>query len=235
MPGFGSTEERGEAFWDVYNNPNTSNIMDFWDNQYGSAISTELGGVGFNPAISMFTHGSFWGPGDDQWAVDPGEMYRAEEAGEISTGLHQDKYRSLIPQQERRYGVGGFASSGIQPKRNLFDEYTSGMGEIAQETEASITDVYEIYGRSAENTISSLLSSGGFSSEFAGGEGEWGEVYDELESAYGNWDSWPGGGSFADQLQNCVENELNNMDSAGNLSGPNDMFIAVETCRQAAS
>ena len=231
MPEFTNPAQRGESFWQTYENPDTTSIMNFWDDQFNTYISDEMHDMGFNPYMSMFTHGTWWGPGEDQWAVDPGEMWRAEESGNISRGLQEDKYRKLIPAQERRYGVGGFASSGIRPRVNLIDQYVQDLDSVRQETEAAQYDVLSSYGLQAEETLGSIMSAGGFSTMF-GTSGEedvgLGEMYDQLGDEWSGWQSaWTGGGNFAEQLENCVEQQLDQM----TLTGPNDVFIAVQACK----
>ena len=209
--------------------------MSFLENQFETSVGNSST-WGMSPWLSMLTHGEYWGPPDTQWNVDPSQIYQAKESGEIGGLLLRDDLRKERFSDIDRIGATGFAVSGIGKGPSLIDQYYTDMGEVYQETDAAITDVYEIYGSASESTLADISSVGGFSTEFGGGSGDITDIYTELEEDYSNWENWPGTtsvsdpGGFSEQLENCVEAQLGSME----LSSPNDIFTAVEACKQEA-
>ena len=220
-----NTYELGEEFWQLQQDLQSgtaggSDILDYWDDLLN--LSTAQTNFGMTSLTNLFANPGSWGPAGDQWAVSPGEMYRAEESGDISAGLLGSKFRTqTIPELSHKMGSTGFASSGIRPQKSIYQQYEEGIGEIGQETSAAIGDVYEAYGSQVSSTLSDISDSGGFSEEFAGGE--IGDIYGEWEDIY----SWADSDDFVEGLTECVDDQLSSM----TFTSPNDIFIALETCR----
>jgi hypothetical protein len=224
-----NTYELGESFWQLQQDlqggiAGGSDILDYWDDLLD--LSNQQTGWGMTPLTNLFANPGFWGPEGDQWAVSPGEMYRAKESGDISAGLLGSKFRTqTAPELSRKMGSTGFASSGIRPQKSIYQQFEEGIGEIGQETSAAIGDVYETYGEQVSGTLGDIQGAGGFSSEFAGGE--IGNIYGEWEDIY----SWEDSDDFVAGLTECVDDQLSSM----TFSSPNDIFIALDTCRDIGS
>ena len=177
-------------------------VTDYWDNVFGDYLGTESSAV--NPLTSYFVNPEFWGP---QVNLDEGEVYRAQEMGNISQDLLAGSYSSSVrPEASKRIGSTGFASSGINfGTQDLYSQFLDDSAEIKQESDAALGDVYEGYGAMVEGVMGGLASSGGFSADFAGGEE--GDPYGDFDDSY-DWSQYGFREDFSGGLEDCVQAAL---------------------------
>lgn len=253
---FDDPADIGEYWWDVSNPASGpgSNIQDIspWiENQltgsadiFGAMMNPFLYEAGdpentINPYTFALQNYEFFQPYD----VDRGELYRAQESGEIGRDLLQSEHRyTRAPALDRRVGSTGFASSGVRPRRSLYDQFASDYDEIQQETEVSINDVFSSFGSS----IISTMGSAGEQGAFDPGGAMYEDIQDEFDfiSAGGSL-PWVGPGedpyvasenmTFNQQVEGCFNWYFANMvdpHEEGGQYGPAQFMNAAQWCAQ---
>jgi len=234
-----STYEYGQNGWDTYQQMQElsgteqySLMADYWGNVFDPFIDPEEADFGLTSESVMLGFSPYL-----NLNIDPGEHYRALEAGQIQEDLASSEFATKIrPGEAAKYGGGGLAVSGYNPQRSIHDIYASDIEDIQQQTEVSISDIYTSFGESLGANLGEISGEGAFS---AGGD--YLENLEELYSEQIGSQSWYDEDiSMQENLEACIENYLSG-DPWGEVptfaeyipgdANPNAYLYAVNWCQ----
>tara|TARA_R110002020_G_scaffold109463_3_gene253270 strand:- start:15970 stop:16710 length:741 start_codon:yes stop_codon:yes gene_type:complete len=227
---------------DWWNAQNSDNPGEYWSNLLeeneltpGFNNPNPFGNLGYLMGMPNLTQSL------SAFEIDPYSHYTATETADIQKDLYDTEFTTMVkPSESFKRGATGLASSGYNPRTDIFSDYKTRIEEIEESSQNTLDNLYSGLGQQITSVFDTYMDEGGSLTEYGVGDLDT-YISDFYDDNIPNWTSEFAadimidsglmteeeiGSMYVESIDECIQNELSSLGS----TNPSDYLIAMNTC-----